>query len=142
MADGLGIRRMRTPRFKINDKVICSTRGKEATILNVVEESRWPYYIRYDEDAVFDVVEEFKLVAASRPIVTDQGMGTSYRQIPYDEISTKYRGLAGYYMPTCPGSWVDAAGREAPSCDCGGLKTYKVISKETCARWCKSQGKR
>ncbi len=27
------------------------------------------------------------------------------------------------------------------TCDCGGQKTYGVISKETCAHWCGSQGK-
>lgn len=30
---------------------------------------------------------------------------------------------------------------QQPSCDCGGLKAYGRISKETCARWCISQGK-
>ncbi len=29
----------------------------------------------------------------------------------------------------------------APKCDCGGLKTFKVVSKETCSSWCTSQGK-
>lgn len=30
-------------------------------------------------------------------------------------------------------------GRASAGCDCGGKKTFGLVSKETCARWCGSQ---
>lgn len=128
--------------FKVGDVVINKRLNWRRVVKGVTEHPQLGTFLRFDDEygsgdylaPAYKLFSPAAAVPSSTQVDTSGAGGGGVLKVD--------RHLNVTYIP--PESYIklpEQPAKRGLTCDCGGAKTYGMVSKETCAGWCSSQEK-